>query len=177
MAGIYIILCIFLIFLFILTERVEVKINKDVTFSFEIHFVFLALCFKKRARDRKKNGLPPSFYARLVSRLSSLARVSKIEIKQITLPTDTENFDRTTLTRPYRYHSAASAAIAYLTAKAKKLTIKDNAITLAPDSNIPFGFELVVRTSLFNLLRAASPLLFHIFKNKKRRKEKENVGN
>ncbi len=177
MEEIYIFLCIFLIFLFILTERVRIIVKKDETFSLEFHFVFIAICFKKSEHESDGSGLSPRFYARLFSRLSELAEACEVKIERITLPTDSDNFSRTTLTRPFRYHSAVSAAIAYLTAKAKRLTLDDNAIILASDSNVPFGFYLIAKTSLFNLLRASASLLFHIIKHRKRRKKKENVGN
>lgn len=175
MAGFYILLCIFLLLLLIITETVETRIVKDETLNIEIHFVFLALCFRKR-EGRESVRLSARFYSRLFKRLSSLSRVSEIYVNSVLIPTDKSDLDGA-FTRPYRYTTAISAALAHLSSNAKKILLPDNVFTLVPDEGKPLSFSVTLKARLFYLIRTLLAILIDVKRTKKRKRENKNVGN
>lgn len=176
MSGIYISLCMLLCLLLIITQKVKINIFKDEYFRLEFHFLFFALHLKKRVRE-KKERLSFRFYSRLVKRISELARVSEIEVKEILLCQDGDDSVSSAFTKPYRYGIAASSILAHISSIARKFTLHDNAFVLLPDRDYPFGFSLTIHARLYNILKVLLPLVLDMINSKSRRKEKQNVGN
>ena len=172
----YVFFCILVLIPLIITQRVEIRIIKDANFSIEFHFIFLALCLKKR--DTKRSGSASlRFYSLLFKRISEIAAVSDIKVNSITLSAGDTELSKTAFTKPFRYSTLASALIAHLSSLSRRLDISDNAFILVPDREEPIGFSLTLKTRLFHIIRSLIPILSDYLKTKKRKKEKENVGN
>lgn len=172
----YVIFCILISILLIITQRVEIRIIKNENFSIEFHFIFLAFCLIKRDKERS-GGASLRFYFRLFMRISEIALVSDITVNSVTLSGGDNEVTKTTFTKPFRYTTLISALIAHLSSASRRLDMADNAFILVPDEKTPLGFSITIRTRLFHIIRTLIPILSDYIKTKKRKKEKENVGN
>jgi len=172
----YVIFCILIFILLIITQKVEIKIIKDENFSIEFHFIFLALCLRKRDTDRGGSA-SLRFYSRLFKRVSEIALVSDITVNSVTLSQSNNEITKAAFTKPFRYSTLISALIAHLSSASRRLDMADNAFVLVPDGDTPLGFSFTIKTRLFHIIRTLIPILSDYLKTKKRKKEKENVGN
>ncbi len=147
---------------FTLTRHTYVKIKKNDVWRVELHFTLSAIHLEKTIvgktdsdskRTKKKKRRSASYYRAVFRRINELFEVAEVEINKLSVPSeDREDFDSRTMTRPWRYHTAISALLAYLRTKSEKLTVDDNAIILNPDTD-RFSIDMTVKVRLYHLVR------------------------
>ena len=170
MAGIFISMFIFVLIFFITTRIVWLNVIKDEGLRVELHLPIIAVCLSKSnesktKRKRNKNIFPKLNYRRIISLISHSVEKSEILIKKIFLPQNTKEDERTSFTRPYRYQSAFFALYAYLSSKAEKLTVYDNAIVLSGDNN-ELQYNFTIKFRLYQLFYLFILLLIGCIKDK-----------
>ena len=184
MAVILILLPIMTLIAFISTRETRVNVIKGDIWRVEIHFTLFALYLIEREskrdteyekRSRKKVKLPFSFYARLWRNIAAALDSCEVELRELKVPALKNEIEASSFTSPYRYRTAISTLLAYIETKSKKLTVKDNAITLIPDDENYFHLNISFRLPLFNLIRTLRKIL-HDKRELKGRRIK-NVGN
>lgn len=168
MAQIFIILILLLALTFWVTRVCIIKIIKDRVFTVEFHFIFFAIVLTER--KRRKNGRHlPSFYIDVFKRISQIAPLCEIEINELSIKREIPEFERKAFTMPYRYHTAISAALAYLGEKAQKLTVNENKVVLSSQENPQTKFNITIRIMLFHLLSQLAKWLIRFIKRKRRK--------
>ena len=125
---------------YLLTRKVRVSVIKDGTWRVDLHFTLFAIPFKKRLNKRKsksekksdKKGSGGIIFRHVTDALAH----AELEVRRLTVPMlPSKNDIAAAVTMPWKYHSVISALLALVHSRAKKLTVRDNAITLIPDSN------------------------------------------
>lgn len=150
MAGIVIFLTVSVIIAFILTRDVIINVKKKERFTVEIHFPLIALILTTRKKgDKDKRSLSYKTYRRLFSDIARFSERSEIIIRNVGVGNSNADFNQNTTLRPYRIHSLISAAIAYLSERAQKLTLEGGALDYMPD-NIGFTLDISAKTSIIN---------------------------
>lgn len=171
MAGILMFLTLSVIITFILTRPVIVKIRQNERFSVEIHFQLLALILTKEEKSaNEKRRYTFRTYRRLFRDILIISERSEIYIKNFGVGKSDEEFDQNTTLRPYRIHSVVSAAIAYLSLRAQKLTLEADALDFIPNKD-GFTFDIAFKTSIISAIRGAIRVMHTLKTANKVRKE------
>lgn len=155
MTGIYIFLTLLVIIAFILTRTVIVNVKKADRLRIEIHFPILALILTSRDKhDKDKNHLTLRQYRLLAGDISDISKKSHVIIRKLVVGGTENSFNAKTFLRPFRIYSLLSAAVAYLFARAQRLTLADNAFDFKPDRD-GVTFDLGASMPLFTALVGA----------------------
>lgn len=176
MSGIYVFLSLTLALIFTLTRTAVIKIKRTEVLTIEMHSTLLAVILTQKNYDNDKQQQSSGIEKlRLIRRiLSHLLPRAEVIVNKVRLSNEKQYFNKSTFTRPYRYHIAISTLVAYLGVKAQKLTINDNAIALLSDEKTSIEFDIELRVMLcyplFEFLRL-------LYGQMIRRKEQKNVGN
>lgn len=177
MAGIFIFLTILVGTIFILSRNVIIKVQKYENFRIELHFPILALILtdrKKKTREEEK--LTFRSYSLLFRDVARICENASVLIQSINVGGGSEEFNEKSTLRPYRIHSMISVLIAYLAQNARKLTIEDNALTLAPDSPRGVTFEVTAVMTLFHAAYGAL-IIYNDIKKTSKKVRNVDVGN
>jgi len=164
--------------LFILfTHKAKIRFIVYEGLRVEITFTLFTLDLSNFGNRSKKKRRPFSFYRNVLSTIIEFVEGSEVELERLSVPRDESALEgRAEYTSPYRYHIAISALVAYLRGKAKKLNIRDNAVTLIPDGDEKLSLILTVKSRLYHVARAVARIWYHHIKSK-RQEKRENVGN
>ena len=162
----------------LLIFRVKIRLIIYEGLRVEITFTLFTLelsDFSEGSDKNKRHTL--SFYRRIAATIIELIEKSDVELERLKVPKESGvDYSNTEYTSPYRYHIAISALIAYIKGKARKLYIKDNAVTLISDRDEKLSFILSIRSSPFYVAKAIMTILVESRRNR-RKTEAENVRN
>ena len=179
MPFVYIVLSFATLILFILAQDVYVRIYYDEEFEVSFNFVLLAFALSKdkdpkkpKAKQKKrKRRLGSEFYFLLLRHISGYAEYCEVTVNRLKIPRI--SFGRGTLLLPsHDFGWSASLLIAYLDSKATKLTLRDNALILDPDTGT--AIDLYFKSTYFNMLKFMIRLWLE-YKNHVGKRDK-NVG-
>lgn len=165
MAGIYIILSLLTLFIFVITRTVWVRIMTYGEWVLELHFSILALRMRLSSGEGGgKGAVSPRFYARLVGRIGKVIKKSELSVGRLAIPGVHD-------AGVGGYFWALSAAIAYLATATRGLQIKNNAFTLISDSSA-IELDITAQLPLYRLLFFGAAVLYDLMKERlaKRRK-------
>lgn len=180
-AVIYIILAVNVIFLFMLTRPMSIRIKKSDEVLVAFQFTLFALEIKKDNSDteEKKNedtqeddtpmnlGTIISLFTKIFKHLGRC----KIEIHSLIIPRKT---GFSSFWSYFRYMRLVSILFAYIDSKVESLILEDNAFILSSDKE-KIEFDITFRTIPLDLIILAVRLIFDIINFRKM--EKVNVGN
>lgn len=180
-AVIYIILAVNVIFLFMLTRPMSIRIEKSDYMRVTAEFTLFALEFKKNEADGEKDegensteGEMPLNFGVVFSLLSKVLRHlgrCGIRIRKLIIPRK-EGFS--SFWTYFRYMRLVSVLFAYIDSRVESLIIDDNAFILSSDKE-KIEFDITFRTVPLNLIILGVRLIFDMIKLRKM--EKVNVGN
>ncbi len=180
-AVIYIILAVTVIFLFMLTRPINLRIAKGDSTLVGIEFTLFALEFTKANTDTEENknednaegGMPMnigtifSLFARIFDHLGRCG----VRIHKLIIPKKKEF---SSFWGYFRYMRWISVLFAYIDSNVESLIIEDNAFILSSDKE-KIEFNVTFRMILLDLITLGRKLIFDIIKLGKM--EKTNVGN
>lgn len=180
-AVIYIILAVNVIFLFMLTRPMNIRIEKSDGVRITAEFTLFALEIKKDSSDTEEaenenapNGETPMNFGVIFSLFAKifdhLGRCS-VRIHKLIIPKKKEFSSFWTY---FRYMRLVSVVFAYIDSKVESLIIEDNAFILSSDKEM-VEFDITFRTIPLDLIILAIRLIFDIINFRKM--EKVNVGN
>lgn len=173
MVGISVLLLLSFCIIFIFTRTVWIKLIRSDGFKLELHMPIVAVEISKGQEktpdEKRRNGgkgynLQASEYLRIISSLIKIIEHSRVEVTKIAV--SSSSTEKIYIFFPFIY-----SFLAYFRAKAKKITIKDDAIVLSPDGH-SFLLEFTVKTELYRFLFSIVTLYFDIMKEKRRKGEK-----
>ena len=161
---------ILLLSFFLLISYSKVRIIFHRRTRLEITIAFLKL---ELYNFEKKNSKRPNirFYKCLHARLARLFRVSHVVVERLDVPIASSR-DKPVYILPYGYHTAISAAIAYIGSYSRRLDVEDGAVNLffPNDDGRSLQLRLTARTRLFYILKT----VFFIVSDRKKIEEKED---
>ena len=152
------VLIILLFLAYILTRKVRVSITKEEKWRVELHFTLCKIRFdkllnKNKSNKDKENDDDKRFKRRLIlHRIFKGLRHAELDVRKFNVPIyycDT-NPARAYLSQ-YKYHVLVAAVLSFLKSKVKKLTVRDNAITLCSDAQSDF-LDVSIKARLFHTL-------------------------
>ena len=140
--------------MYITLAKVMVNVIFDNGWQVEIHFIFFSLNLSgKRKRGRYRVSI-----ADIIGALDFILEKSTVTLKRLTVPVNSSptlpniKYLGVNISYPLIY--------AYLTARAQRLIISENAVTKETTENFRLLVNISLQSSLLNLLRAALRLLF-----------------
>lgn len=160
-------------------KKITVNVKKSDAWRVEIQLTLCAARISRSiptrtSRESDSTDSPPHRrrYGAMISLAIDLLTYAEVEIRELSLPLATDMSAQRSATAPWRYHGALLALTSLLRSRARRLTIRDNAITLIPDGE-KVNIDITLKIRLFHILRA---LIAFVFEEKLMKRRKKYVG-
>lgn len=153
------ILVIPLIFAYLVTRKVRVRVTKREKWRVELYFTLCKIQFykslldgDKQKKSKQRSDDNKSKRKIIYRRIYDELRHVEIEINRLNVPELFVSYepDQVFLSS-IRHHATTCALLSLLNAKAKKLTVKDNAITLCSDGESDL-LDVSITARLFRII-------------------------
>lgn len=174
MSVFLIILCIVSIILLILTEKVFVIIKQDDFFSIEVHFVFIALVFRRK-NGKSGTSLHDGFYRMLIGRIKKLLKKSDLTVDYFTPKCSSGDVGLQSLFYPFGSYFLTCTLSVIASDYARRIKISEGCMESFFDKSDSFKFRISLQSRLYYIVYSLIPLLFKFFSTKKKNKRAKNV--